>query len=383
MSRILVVDDEPQIVRMMERILIRDAHEVCAARDGQEAIALAKGEAFDMALVDYRLPGVDGLSVFQELCTLQPGCARILMSGRLDTPLIIDAVNQGRIHRVLSKPLSLEALREAVQMGGGLRAQLAEGWRRIQEREQVMEKEVVHTLLEDHHLRLALQPIISAKDLSLVAHEALMRSSHPALPNPLAVLQAAERCGMITDLGAEVARQAALWVPRLPANTSLFVNLHPAELMDTDLLLRNLSPLRPWADQVVLEITEHSHVHPGSTWMTCIQALRMEGFAIAVDDLGAGYNSLAVLATLQPDYIKVDMSIVRDVDFDPYKQRLIALLAQLADSTGSTLIAEGVETNAEADVLRSSDVHLMQGYLFGRPSTEPDFSQHLKTRMTA
>lgn len=117
--------------------------------------------------------------------------------------------------------------------------------------------------------------------------------------------------------------------------------------------------------------------------MKAVQVLRMAGFAIAVDDLGAGYNSLAILANLQPDYIKVDMSIVRDIDCDPYKQRLIALLVQLADSTGSTLIAEGVETEAESQVLCESGCHMLQGYYFGKPAIEPDFSRFMAPRLSA
>ena len=94
------------------------------------------------------------------------------------------------------------------------------------------------------------------------------------------------------------------------------------------------------------------------------------GFAIAVDDLGAGYSSLSVLAELQPSFIKVDMSIVRGIDCDPRKQRLVDLLCRFADATDATLIAEGVETGEEAAALRECGAHLLQGYLFGKPSSE-------------
>jgi len=94
------------------------------------------------------------------------------------------------------------------------------------------------------------------------------------------------------------------------------------------------------------------------------------GFSIAVDDLGAGYSSLSVLAELQPRFIKVDMSIVRGIDTEPRKQRLVDLLTRFAEATGATLIAEGVETTEEAEALRSCGAHWLQGYLFGRPSAE-------------
>jgi EAL domain-containing protein (putative c-di-GMP-specific phosphodiesterase class I) len=124
------------------------------------------------------------------------------------------------------------------------------------------------------------------------------------------------------------------------------------------------------ADRVVLEITERSRATDVHSWEQAIAMLTELGFAIAVDDLGAGYSSLSVLAELKPQYIKVDMSIVRDVDSDPRKQRLIDLLSRFADATDSVLIAEGVETEAEARTVRTCGAHLIQGYLLGRPSFE-------------
>ena len=92
------------------------------------------------------------------------------------------------------------------------------------------------------------------------------------------------------------------------------------------------------------------------------------GFWLAVDDLGAGYNSLSVLSELQPDYLKVDMSIVRGIETTPRKRRLLELLARFADATNTRLIAEGVETDAEAHALHQCGAHLLQGYLCGQPS---------------
>jgi len=361
MARVLVVDDEPMILTMMQRVLERDGHEVFTAGTGREAIAVASAQTFDLALVDYEMPNTNGLKIFQQLCTLQPVCARVLLSGRLAMPMMIESINEGQIHRVLAKPVSLETIRETVAFAESRSAQLAENWRVWEQRKSDQHRDHIQTVLDEDRLQLALQPILSATDQELVAHEALMRSSYAPLPHPLAVLQSAEECNMIPAIGARVARKAAEWMPQLPYGTELFVNLHPVELQDLDQLLNHLGPLRPWSSHVVLEITEHSHVKPGPTWVRAVQALRAEGFAIAVDDLGAGYNSLNILAALQPDYIKVDMSIVRDIDFDPYKQRLMSLLVGLADSTGSILIAEGVETAAETTTPVSLGVHRLQG----------------------
>ena len=89
------------------------------------------------------------------------------------------------------------------------------------------------------------------------------------------------------------------------------------------------------------------------------------GFKLAVDDLGSGYNALSTLVALQPEFIKVDMSIVRNADSDPRKRRLIELLCKFADATDANLVAEGVETEAEAIAVTRAGAKFLQGYLFG------------------
>jgi EAL domain-containing protein (putative c-di-GMP-specific phosphodiesterase class I) len=157
---------------------------------------------------------------------------------------------------------------------------------------------------------------------------------------------------------------------KLPDKIKLFMNLHPDELADPDGILNRLEPLQPWAERVVLEITERSRLQGIEAWDESVERVTELGFSIAVDDLGAGYSSLSVLAELQPRFIKVDMSIVRGIDTEPRKQRLVDLLCRFADATEATLIAEGVETKEDATALRVCGAHMLQGYLFGRPSLE-------------
>jgi EAL domain-containing protein (putative c-di-GMP-specific phosphodiesterase class I) len=175
---------------------------------------------------------------------------------------------------------------------------------------------------------------------------------------------------MLPELGQAVSKYAAGWMTQIPPGIKLFMNLHPDELADPDGMCRSLQPLQPWAESVVLEITERSRLQGIEAWDESVERVTAMGFSIAVDDLGAGYSSLSVLAELQPSFIKVDMSIVRGIDCDPRKQRLVDLLCRFADATNATLIAEGVETKEEATSLRECGAHLLQGYLFGKPSSE-------------
>ena len=235
------------------------------------------------------------------------------------------------------------------------------------------EREMLEECLDGGHLRLALQPIVGGKSGEIRAFECLLRSNHSVLDGPLSIIRAAERHQMLPQLGQAVSKHAANWMGQLPKDIKLFMNLHPDELADPDGMCASLEPLKPWAERVVLEITERSRLQGIEAWDESVERVTAMGFAIAVDDLGAGYSSLSVLAELQPSFIKVDMSIVRGIDCDPRKQRLVDLLCRFADATEATLIAEGVETGEEAEALRDCGAHLLQGYLFGKPSTDlPD-----------
>jgi len=370
MARILAVDDDPLVRRCISRILVNAGHDVVPASHGADALQLASDRAFDVALVDYHLPFLDGLEVLQRLREVQPGCLRILVTGALDLPMIMDAVNRGEVMRVVEKPFESAGLIGAVDDAMGARQRMMEVCKVQEQAASEHEREMLQECLDGDFLRLALQPIVQGDGQTITAFECLLRSSHAVLDGPLSIIRAAERHGMLSDLARVVSARAAEWMQKLPLSISLFMNLHPDELSDPAGMCERLEPLRPWASRVVLEITERSRLQGIEAWDKSVEQATDMGFSIAVDDLGAGYSSLSVLAELQPSYIKVDMSIVRGIDTEPRKQRLVDLLCRFADATEALLIAEGVETPEEAEALRACGAHLLQGYLFGRPSTE-------------
>jgi EAL domain-containing protein (putative c-di-GMP-specific phosphodiesterase class I) len=327
---------------------------------------VAATQPFDAALVDYKLPGLDGLEVLQRLRELQPRCVRMLMTGELVLPLVVTAVNVGKVSRVIEKPFEANTLVETLadaltnqkrlttmlqkQRGGG-----------IHERRQLTE------VLEGSDLRLALQPIVKADTGRVFGYEMLLRSKHPVLDGPGPVLAAAERHGMHRELGSVVVARAAEWLMRLPGDARLFMNLHPHELLDSNSLCTRMEVLHMWADRIILEITERSNIGENFSWEGALERVKDMGFQIAVDDLGSGYAALSMLAELQPQFMKIDMSIIRDVDTDDHKRRLVDLLCSFAEATDSRVVAEGVETKAEAAALTDAGVDLLQGFLFGEP----------------
>ncbi|TLM80185.1 MAG: EAL domain-containing protein, partial [Actinobacteria bacterium] len=120
--------------------------------------------------------------------------------------------------------------------------------------------------------------------------------------------------------------------------------------------------------RVVLEITERAAVTDFATFRATLEYLRALGFTVAVDDAGAGYGSLQSLAEVRPEWLKIDMSLVRGVHEDEVRARLIESLVLFSDKVGSKLIAEGIETKGELEKLIEIGVRYGQGYLLGRPA---------------
>lgn len=368
-QRILVVDDDGLVLRSVSKVLERAGHAVITAVDVASALSRAEEERIDAALVDYGLAGETGLAILARLREIQPHCVRILITGRTDFPVVVEAVNRGEVARVLRKPFEgrdlLAALDEAL---ASARRRDVVGARRLEEGARV-EQRCLDEALRPGMLSLALQPILSLEegDPVAVACEALLRPLHPRLATPLALIEAAERHGRAGDVGSGALRLAAASLDAVSPGVRLFVNLHPHQIADPERLLRDLEPLGPSADRVVLEITERIALHGVPRWEETLRTVTERGFRLAVDDLGAGYSSLSVLAELQPDFIKLDMSLVRGIDAEPRKQRLVHLMDTFGRATGARVIAEGVETEDERDALLRCGIGWMQGYLFGRP----------------
>jgi EAL domain-containing protein (putative c-di-GMP-specific phosphodiesterase class I) len=160
--------------------------------------------------------------------------------------------------------------------------------------------------------------------------------------------------------------RAAEPVAANPDIDALFVNLHTSDLLDPDLLSSD-APLSKIANRVVLEITERSSLDRVKDLRARIGALRQMGFRIAVDDLGAGYAGLTSFALLEPEIVKLDMTLVRDIQKNPTKQKLVRSMSGLCRDMGMMVVGEGVETQEERDTLVALGCDLLQGYFFAKP----------------
>jgi len=376
-ARILIVDDDSDMRRMLRFVLQRSGHETDEAEDGTEGLRKAVSGTYDAAVVDYQMPPPDGLELLGRLRDLQPRCVRILTSGALDLPIVMHAINRGEVSRVVEKPFSRQTILDAIDDAVAARARLEELC--IGARSDMLDVQRRHLqeCLTGEVLQLALQPIVASGDRRVYGYEALMRSSHPVLDTPTRVIAAAEAHDMLGRVADRVTQCAVGVLQTLPEDATLFVNVHPGELADAAAVSQRYVQLRPWARRVVLEITERSYVLENDTWRGAVDSLVACGFRIAVDDLGSGYNSLSVLAALRPHFMKVDRSIVEQIERDDRKQRLVELLVLFAKATGTQLVVEGIETEEEAGVVTRMGADLLQGFLYGRPTPSPSSTRSL------
>jgi EAL domain-containing protein (putative c-di-GMP-specific phosphodiesterase class I) len=213
---------------------------------------------------------------------------------------------------------------------------------------------------------IAFQPIVSYADRRVFGFEALVRSKAGLLSSAAELVGAAESLGSLLSLGRTVRGAVARAIPDAPADSLLFVNVHPSDLLDPDLASPD-APLSRVANRVVLELTERASVGRGPELCERIAMLRRLGFRVAVDDLGAGFSSLDLLAEIRPDFVKLDMSLVRRLDGDERRRRIVGHLLALLRDLGAPAVAEGVETPGERDALLALGAPLLQGFLFGVP----------------
>jgi EAL domain-containing protein (putative c-di-GMP-specific phosphodiesterase class I) len=220
----------------------------------------------------------------------------------------------------------------------------------------------VRAILDAAAVRVALQPVIELPTGNTVGSEALSRFGGRVPTDRW--FKAASKHGLGAELERLTLGAALALLPGLPAEQFLAVNISPAALADAEVLaLLHAADLH----RVVVEITEHEAVADYALVRRLLGELRAAGARIAVDDTGAGFASLRHVLMLQPDIIKLDLSLTRDVDVDRRQQALVRAVTAFAAQVGTVVLAEGVETQEQLDTLRDIGVRLGQGWHLGVP----------------
>jgi EAL domain-containing protein (putative c-di-GMP-specific phosphodiesterase class I) len=228
-------------------------------------------------------------------------------------------------------------------------------------------------IIRDCAVETLFQPVVDLHSRAVLGYEALTRGPKDSpLEMPSVMFAMSDRCGVAADLD-RICRETALRAAAEVAERGkLFLNVLPLGLDELQWsesrlpeLMRSLS-LDP-AD-LVLEFSERTANGESGTFVAGVERLKQHGFGVALDDVGTGYGSQAILESAQPDYLKLDGSLVRDIHEHLIKQELLHSLIRIAEQIDASVIAEGVESEAEAATLREAGTQYGQGYLFARPT---------------
>lgn len=230
-------------------------------------------------------------------------------------------------------------------------------------------------LINEELVSYHFQPIIDAKDGSVFAYEALMRVDLPTLHSPADVLRLAreENClhevERITFFCASSAYQALENAGKVVPSALLFVNSIASQYLTPDELSEYSARYASILPRIVIEITEEEGLDPKA--LRIKQTIPGSSGAFALDDYGSGYSNERSLLELSPNYIKIDLSIIRDIDTDANKRQIVSNTVSYAHQRGMKVVAEGLETADEVRTVLSLGVDLLQGFFLAMPQVEP------------
>lgn len=353
------------------------------ARAPQEGSRLPLGGSFCARVLDGRFPAlIPDARAVPEAVLLEVSSSQVHVGAYVGVPLLgPHGVAVGMlcaVHETARPQLGerdVASLRLLVQLLHDLQARAVTAAQALEDRDRM--RRTIESVVDGIGRHAVLQPIVDLATGRAVAAEGVTRftATSPAAHDGRSAAQwfdDAARLGLREDL--ELATAAAvldLLDHVVPLHAAVTVNLSPETLVGDR--LQNLLAARP-LHRVVLEVSSHAAVSDYARLSAALRPYRHQGLRLAVDGVGAGYANLRHVLSVRPDFLKIDMALVRGADVDLPRRTLLTALADFAEATSSRLVAEGVETQSELRTVAACGVHLAQGYLLGAPSRVPSWS---------
>lgn len=370
---VLLVDDDPDVLRAYGRILERTGAYVSVASDGASALGILKSHQVDVVITDLNMPVMGGLEFLRAVREINLDVPVVIATGLPELQSAMAAVDYGAF-QYLTKPIDPQQLKitvaQAAQFHALARLRREHSPSSAHDHEGYRDRAALEVRFARalDKLWIAFQPIVQLHVQAPYAYEALVRSHEPSLATPHALFEAAHSLGKMTQLGRKIRREVATLTRALAPDVLIFVNLHPADLNDEQ-LYSSANPLSPVSSRVVYEITERSELSGITELAGKLRRLRQSDFRIAIDDLGAGHSSLSSFIHLDPDYVKLDMALIRDVHLSANKLSLVRGITRIChNDMGIRIICEGVESADEVQALTNEGLNLFQGYYFAKPA---------------
>jgi len=267
----------------------------------------------------------------------------------------------GRAHVLYNPKLRLER-----QIYRGMR-EAANASKSLEHRDQAKKVADLRETLRTAGLYIDYHPIVVAETQKIFGYEALARGTMRSMRSPEVMFEVAAQSDLVWDLSRLCRNRAIEGMSQLLKDGELlFMNVDPTDFADPSFTEMDLKVTDP--HRVVIEITERTAIKDYPKFRERLKAFREKGYRFAVDDAGSGYAGLGSIANLEPDFIKLDMSLINCIDTNFIKQNLVETMVRFANDQKAMVIAEGVERAEEYEMVKSLGVHLVQGFFVHRPS---------------
>ncbi|ROH93632.1 EAL domain-containing protein [Stagnimonas aquatica] len=374
LDAVLVVDDDEFVLSVVSRMLAKQAARVLTASDGQAARRMLGETRFELVVCDLKMPGLDGIELLRDFAELQAGAALILMSSAdAKTLRAAEQLAQARQLRILGslqKPVTSTALEQLI-------AHMAEPARAPAAAAAVSGEVSLAELragLAADEIEVYMQPKLGLRSGRLAGAEALARWRRPdgRLLLPGAFVPLAERSGLADVLTQQVVRRALAaqqaWRAEgldIPVSVNLPIDsldhLDLPEQLSAELARHGTAP-----DRLILEITESGVLRDLARSLDVVTRLRLRGYRLSIDDFGTGYSSLEQLQRFPFSELKIDRAFVHGAAQDPRRRSIAESSIRLARDLQLKTCAEGVETEADYELMRELGCELVQGYYVAR-----------------
>lgn len=369
---VLVVDDNLGNVLLLRSLLVQQGIErVVTETDARKVDGLLADVRPDLVLLDLHMPNVDGFEVLAQIQAHAAGTYLpvLVLTADTTTGARNRALGLGA-QDFLTKPLDttetclrIANLLQTRELYATLRhtSHAAAGPR---DEDAARTRRRIEHVLHNGSRAMVFQPVVDTSSMHVVGHEALARFAEPHHGGPERWFADAFSVGLGVEMEWAAARAALAYLEQMAAPLFLAINMSPATalyMLDHELFPPDL------ASRMVIELTEHVPIEDYTAVRGAFAGLRMQGARLSADDLGAGYAGFRHLVRLQPDIIKLDISLISGIHRSTEKRALTRAMVSFAQEVGAQLIAEGVEEPAELAVVQDLGVPWAQGYLLGRP----------------
>lgn len=366
--KILLVENDKGLVRRAADLLRSRDYAVDIACSGADALQRLQHMPH-LVLIDYALPDMRGLEICKRIRANERwhGVAIIVLTDSLISPEEMESLYiYGDDH--LARPFDPEELLARVEIV----LHNHQSAHHSREGGQVITAEL-NKILNNEMIVPFFQPIYSSPSMDILGFEALSRpSTNTSLSNPELFFKAALAYGVYTEIEKLAWRKAfGEWQRRL-GQGKLFLNCTPYFIGNNPIERGFFASLGVDPRHVIIELTERTAIHDHDLFVEKLNALRGLGMQIAVDDVGSGFASLDTVAEVRPDYVKIDLKLIRDINFNTLKKNIVRSIITFCRQSDIITVAEGIEERAELRTVCDLGVDAVQGYLLGKPSPEMD-----------